>query len=202
VVQFTKQRIMNHLILLVCLPVWALGQTKAFTLPSDTLVSPQVIVLPKACELLSADSISDIFGVAKSALMILDPPVVGEEGVSSCFFKWADASTPHGGIFVQLMKNPAFDSYPDYISSFIDDKLAQGESMPGRPGKFQYTEMEAGGVRIAWCFEQSRFYWNLGRNHLCMLAFNLPSMGREEMEAKARRIISQAGRALSSAATR
>ncbi len=176
-------------IIFVLFPLMVYGQTQTFTIPSDTLISPQEIVLPKACELISTDTISQLMGVPTKDLMVLEPPVVGEQGVSSCFFKWADASTPHGGIFVQLMKNPAYDSYPDYIRSFIDDKLVQGESMPGRSGKFLYAEMEVKGLRVAWCYEQSRFYWNLGNNHLCMLAFNLPAMGKEEMESKGSRLI-------------
>jgi hypothetical protein len=152
------------------------AQQKAVTLPSDTLITPEAIQLPNACDLLLPDSVASIMGIDVRDIMVIDPPKVGEQGVSGCFYKWADESTPHAGIFIQVMKNPAFDSYPEYIENYIDDRIANGEAMPGRASKIKYTESFVNGIRVAWSAEQARLYWTLGKNHLCMLAVNRPGM--------------------------
>lgn len=162
------------LLFLLQVPGWA--QQRVVTLPSDTLMHPREIQLPRACDFLSTDSVAMLVGRSVGEIMVVEPPVVGEQGVSGCFYKWDDETTPHAGIFIQIMKNPAFDSYPGYIQFFVDEKLAAGEAMPGRGGRFIYEELYVGESRVAWSAEQARFYWTSGKNHLFMLAVNKPGL--------------------------
>lgn len=143
-------------------------------------VDPKTLNVPKACELISAAQVQDILGT-KSPVNLKESNDPNNDKTKSCFFKWDDANTANAGILIQVMTNPVFDDYPQYISTFIDTKLKEGEMMMGQDTPIKYGKFDADGKPGAYSFQQARFYWAGDNNYLFMLAFNVSTLSEGNM---------------------
>ena len=109
--------------------------------------------------------------------------------ITACFFKWDDPSTPNAGILVQIMTNPVYDEFPQYVSMYVESKLKEGEMAMGQETPFKYKKFEAAGIDGAYSFEQGRFYWAGDANYMFMLAFNVSAFDEDDMVDAAEDII-------------
>ncbi|MGB4960102.1 MAG: hypothetical protein WBO36_11555 [Saprospiraceae bacterium] len=142
--------------------------------------NPDQLKLPKACELLDVAKVQEILK-AKSAVNLKDADDPTNTSASSCFFKWDDPDTPNAGILIQIQKNPVFNEYDQYISTFVSSKITEGETTLGDAAPKKYKTFNAGGFSGAYSFEHSRFYWNIGSDYLFMLAFNVSTLSEGDM---------------------
>ncbi len=160
--------------------------------PSDAkggaTVDPKNLTVPSACSMITAAEVQDIVN-AKNAVVVKESNDPKNQQVKSCFFKWDDPSTPNAGILVQIMTNPVYDEFPQYVSMYVESKLKEGEMAMGQETPFKYKKFEAAGIDGAYSFEQGRFYWAGDANYMFMLAFNVSAFDEDDMVDAAEDII-------------
>ena len=154
------------------------------------LTAPTNLKLPAACDLLSTNYVQKIFST-KTEVSVKDASLKDPSMTQSCFFKWDDINTPHTGILVQVMKNPVYNQYPEFISDFVKLKLQDGEIIEDDDNVIKYLPFYFGGKVGAYSFQRARFYWTCGGNYLFMLAFNVSTLTEENMVATAKNLISE-----------
>lgn len=150
-------------------------------------VDPKTLTVPSAAELITAAEVEDILstGSPVSAKESNDPT---NDKNKSCFFKWDDPNTPNAGILIQVMTNPVYEDYPEYIANFVSSKIKEGEMMMGQDTPIKYSEFEVAGRPGAYSFQQARFYWAGDNNYLFMLAFNVSTLSESKMVKAAEKI--------------
>lgn len=151
--------------------------------------NPKDLFVPKACDLISAQDVQLILGLASQNVQIKSADNPGVVKVKSCFYKWEDPSTPHAGMLLQIMTNPVYDDSPEYVSDMMASKLADGETSPGAKNKAVFKETMIGKVKVIYAKENSRVYWNIGDNYLFMLAFNITNLDETKMLEMANKIV-------------
>lgn len=152
-------------------------------------VDPATLSIPNACEMISEATLQTILNISGSAVNIKESNDPGNTSAKSCFFKWDAADTPNAGILIQILTNPVYSEYPQYISNYVSSKLTEGETVLGAEKATRFNKFTAGGINGAYSFDQSRFYWNLGNNYLFMLAFNVSTLSEDKMVQVAEQIV-------------
>lgn len=152
-------------------------------------LDPKDLKIPSACELITELEVETILKTNGSKVLLKEANDPESPNVKSCFFKWEDVNTPNAGILIQAQTNGIFGEMPEYISSYVNNKLKSGETVLGDETATKFTEFTVGGIRGAYSFQQSRFYWNLGNNYLFMLAFNVSTLSEEKMVDTAKELI-------------
>lgn len=152
-------------------------------------VDPSTLSIPNACEMISEATLQSILNITGSAVNIKEANDPGNKSAKSCFFKWDAADTPNAGILIQILTNPVYSEYPQYISNYVSSKLTEGETVLGSEKPTRFNKFTAGEITGAYSFDQSRFYWNLGNNYLFMLAFNVSSLSEDKMVNVAEKIV-------------
>jgi hypothetical protein len=156
---------------------------------NSAAADPTTLTIPNACEMISESTLQTILNITGSSVNIKEANDPGNKSAKSCFFKWDSADTPNAGILVQILTNPVYSDYPQYISNYVSSKLTEGETVLGSDKATKFNKFTAGGVNGAYSFDQSRFYWNLGNNYLFMLAFNVSTLSEEKMVKVAEQIV-------------
>lgn len=151
-------------------------------------VDPKTLTVPSACQMITTGEVQKIIGTS-ATVMLKESNDPTNDKVKSCFFKWNDPSMPNAGILVQLMTNPVYDEYPQYISTYVSSKLEEGEMTMDQQAPFKYKKFNAAGHDGAYSFEQGRFYWTGDANYAFMLAFNVNSFDEDDMVDAAEEII-------------
>lgn len=148
--------------------------------------SSQNLPIPNACEMLSEEWLKSNLKLNVSDLTIKDGSGDDAKDNKSCFFRWEESSEPNAGILVQIMTNPVYDEFPEWVSSFIAAKISDGEMQLGsaEPTRFKKFNVGAEG---AYSYDLKRFYWRMDNNYLFMLAFNITST-ESDMVDKANKI--------------
>jgi hypothetical protein len=175
---------MNRLILLFIFPMVILsckndqsgpGSVTSAELSelSTTIIHPDKLTIPAACEMLTKEWIKETLGLKLSDVALKDSDDPTNKNTRSCFFRWEDPATPNAGIVIQIMTNPVYDEFDQWVSYFVNAKLTDGEVVLGNDEPYKYSKFEAGGIKGVYSFDLKRFYWNLGNNYLFMLAFNM-----------------------------
>jgi hypothetical protein len=150
-------------------------------------VDPKTLTVPSAASLITAAEVEDILDTSSpvNAKESNDPT---NDKSKSCFFKWDDPNTANAGILIQIMANPVYEDYPEYISNFVSSKLKEGEMVMGNDKPEMYKEFNASGKPGAYSFQQARFYWAGDNNYLFMLAFNVSTLSESKMVKAAEKI--------------
>lgn len=143
-------------------------------------VDPKKLTVPSACEMISVTEVQDILST-KSGVMLKESNDPNNNQVKSCFFKWEDQSMTNPGILIQVMTNPVFDDYPQYVSTYVTSKLTEGEMVMGQEAPKKYKKFDAAGRDGAYSFDQARFYWTGDNNFMFMLAFNVSNLDEDDM---------------------
>ena len=151
-------------------------------------IDPKTLTVPSACQMISPNEVKEILGTS-SNVTVKESNDPTNDKVKSCFFKWNDPSMPNAGILVQLMTNPVYDEYPQYISTYVSSKLEEGEMTMDQHQPFKYKKFDAADHDGAYSFEQGRFYWTGDANYAFMLAFNVSSLDEDDMVDAAEEII-------------
>ncbi len=157
------------------------------TVPGAAPVDPNTIKIPSACSMITEAEVQKILGTS-APVTLKEAPDPHNDKAKSCFFKWDDINTPNAGILVQVLANPVFDEYPEYIATFVSNKLKDGEMMMGQDTPIKYSEFDADGRPGAYSFQQGRFYWTANNNILFMLAFNVSTLSERNMKNAAEEI--------------
>ncbi len=150
-------------------------------------VDPANLTVPSSCALITEAQVEEILKT-KSGVSLKEANNPQDNKTKACFFKWEDDATPNVGILIQLMTNPVYEEYPEYVQNFISNKLSHGEMEMGSNQPVAYHEFNAGGKRGAYSFQQARFYWAYNNNYLFMLAFNISTMSEAKMKKAASKI--------------
>lgn len=150
-------------------------------------VDPKTLTVPNAVDMITVAEVQDILDTNSpvNAKESNDPT---NDKSKSCFFKWDDPNTPNAGILIQVMANPVFEDYPQYISTFVSSKLKEGEMVIGQDAPITYKEFDANGKPGAYSFQQARFYWAGDNDYLFMLAFNVSTLSESKMVKAAEKI--------------
>ena len=141
--------------------------------PSTTIIHPDRLTIPAACEMMTQEWIKETLGLTLSDVSMVAADDPSNKNTKSCFFRWEDPATPNAGLFIQIMTNPVYDEFDKWISHFITAKLTDGEVVLGNDEPYKYSKFETNGLNGVYSYDLKRFYWNLGNNYLFMLAFNM-----------------------------
>lgn len=159
---------------------------------TSAATDPSQLNIPDACAMISDAQLKSILSITAPAPLDIKPANdPSNTSAKSCFFKWEDLSTPNAGVLIQIMTNPVYDEYPEYISNYVSSKLTEGETVLGSDAATRYKKFSSGDVVGAYSFDQSRFYWSFGNDYLFMLAFNVSTLSEDKMLAAAKSIISE-----------
>lgn len=135
-----------------------------------------------ACSLVSATSAAEALGKTKEEIVLRNAtPRDADPAQTACFYKWTDHDLPNAGLFIQLLRNPLGDEYPNYISLMIQSKLDKGEqTIDGEPIIFkQYRGFGDAG---AYSTEGGKYFWRIGEDVVFHIAFNTLHGPEEQYE--------------------
>jgi len=134
-----------------------------------------------ACRLINAEEMAAALGKTKEEIKLSNAtPRDADPNQTACFFKWDDPDLFNAGIFIQLLKNPMGDEFPDYISQFILQKRTRGEQqMDGPPSLFKPLDWGDDG---SYDEESAKYYWRLGEEVIFSLAFNTVHTPQEQYQ--------------------
>ncbi len=152
---------------------------------------PKDLKIPSACEMIGETEIQKILNLAGAPVNIKEADDPGNMTTRSCFFKWDDANTPNAGILIQILTNPVYSEYPEYVSKFVTSKLTDGETMMGSDNPSVFKKFKSGNTVGAYSFEQGKFYWNLNNDYLFMLVYNVSTLSEEKMVKSAEAIVAE-----------
>jgi hypothetical protein len=161
---------------------------KPVTVPAK---DPKDLKIPSACEMIGEAEIQKILNIAGASVNIKEADDPGNMTTRSCFFKWDDPATPNAGILIQILTNPVYSEYPEYISKFVSSKLTDGETMMGSDKPSIFKKFKSGNTIGAYSFEQGKAYWNLNNDYLFMLAFNVSTLSEDKMLQAAEAIVAE-----------
>lgn len=125
-----------------------------------------------ACSLVSALAVGEALGRAKEEIVLRNAtPRDADPAQTACFYKWTDHDLPNAGLFIQLLRNPLGDEYPNYISLMIQSKLDKGEqTIDGEPILFK--QFRGFGDDGAYSTEGGKYFWRIGEDVVFHIAFN------------------------------
>jgi len=152
---------------------------------------PKDLTIPSACEMIGEPEIQKILNISGIYVDIKEADDPGNLTTKSCFFKWNDPNTPNAGILIQILTNPVYDEYPEYISKFVSSKLTDGETLMGNDNPSRFKKFKSGNTVGAYSFEQGKFYWNHNNDYLFMLAFNVSTLTNDQMVKSAEAIVAE-----------
>jgi len=137
--------------------------------------------LGRACRLITADEMAAALGKTKEDIKLSNAtPRDADPNQTACFYKWDDPDLFNAGIFIQLLKNPMGDDFPDYVSQFILQKRTRGEQqMDGPPSLFKPLDWGDDG---SYDVESAKYYWRLGEEVVFALAFNTVYTPKEQYQ--------------------
>lgn len=150
---------------------------------------PVNLIVPNPCDLISPLEIQKVLALVEQNVLTKAANNPGDVKVKSCFYKWDDPSTPHAGMLLQIMTNPVYNDSPEYISSMIQSKLTDGETIPGSKNKLVFKELMIGKVKVIYAKENSKVFWNIGDNYLLTLAFNITNLTESKLVDFANQIV-------------
>ena len=134
-----------------------------------------------ACHLISADEMSQALGMTPQDIKLSNAtPRDADPNQTACFYKWDDPEVVSAGIFIQLLRNPLGDDFPDYIVEFIKQKRSRGEQEANGDAIF-LKEMDWGDDG-AYSTELAKYYWRLGEEVILSIAFNTSYSEREQYQ--------------------
>ena len=138
----------------------------------DELIQRKGRVLDQACNLVPLQRIADALGVTPQEILLTDStPRDANPTQSSCFFKWTDYTLPNAGIFLQMIRNPYPDEYPDYLIQFVGSRKVNGEQ--NTEGLVdQFKGLEGFGDDGAYSISGGKYFWRLGDKVVFHIAFN------------------------------
>lgn len=152
--------------------------------------NPAGITVPSACTIVSVDWIKSNLGLMDKNVIIKDASDPTKKDYTSCFFKWENsAQEPDAGILIQVMINPVYDEFPEWVTKFISAKITDGENVMGGEAPIKYKKFNAG-VEGAYSYDMKRFYWRNDDKFLFMLAFNIMD-DENTMLDKAQKIVAE-----------
>lgn len=135
--------------------------------------NPAGLDVPSSCELISIEWLQNNLGLLGKTITIKDASDPTKKDYTSCFFKWENSATePDAGILTQVMINPVYDEFPEWVTKFISAKITDGENVMGGAAPVRYKKFNAG-IEGAYSYEMKRFYWRNDDRYLFMVAFNL-----------------------------
>ncbi|MBC7884971.1 MAG: hypothetical protein H7X99_05815 [Saprospiraceae bacterium] len=185
------------------------GKTTDQVTPADMYLKPDnspatdptKLKIPNACEMVTEAQLQAILNIT-GTVNIKEANDPGNVNAKSCFYKWDDLATPNAGILIQIMTNPVYSEFPDYVSKFVAAKLTEGETVLGSDTPSTYKKFEAGGIVGSYSFDQSRFYWSLGNDFLFMLALNVTTLDEPKMVKAAEKIIEEVNKTFATKVTK
>ena len=170
---------------------------KPVTVPAK---DPKDLKIPSACEMIGEAEIQKILSIAGASVNIKEADDPGNLTTRSCFFKWDDPATPNAGILIQILTNPVYSEYPEYISKFVSSKLTDGETVMGNDNPSIFKKFKSGNTVGAYSFEQGKAYWNLNNDYLFMLAFNVSTLKEDQLVKATEAIVAEVNKNFASKA--
>lgn len=139
-------------------------------------------IIQYTCALLSPQIIADALGKTTQELSMTNatPPAESPQQ-SACFIKYEDFDLPNAGLFVQMIRNPFPDEYPDYISKYVESYRLQGEQAVDEAPIF-FKKFEGFGDDGSYSTEAGKYYWRLGERVSFLIAFNTLHNPAEQYE--------------------
>jgi hypothetical protein len=135
--------------------------------------NPANLTVPSSCSLITIDWLKGNLGLQGKDITIKDASDPTKKDYTSCFFKWENSATePDAGILIQVMINPVYDEFPEWVTKFISAKITEGENVMDGGEPLKYKKFNAG-LEGAYSYEMKRFYWRNDDKYLYMVAFNL-----------------------------
>lgn len=125
-----------------------------------------------ACNLIPLSVVAEALGRTPQEVTRRNAtPRDADPAQTACFYKWSDFEVPNAGIFIQMLRNPLGDEYPDYMSKMIDSKKEVGEQGVGSEAMI-FKTFEGFGDDGAYSTEAAKYYWRLGEDIVFHIAFN------------------------------
>lgn len=135
--------------------------------------NPAGLTVPSSCNLVTIEWLKANLGLQDKTINIKDATDPTKKDYTSCFFKWENsASEPDAGILIQVMTNPVYDEFPEWVTKMISAKITDGENVNGDSVPIRYKKFDVG-LEGAYSYEMKRFYWRTDDRYLFMMAFNL-----------------------------
>jgi len=134
-----------------------------------------------ACRMVSVEEIAQALGMTVQDITQSNAtPSDADPNQTACFYKWDDPEVVSAGIFIQILRNPLGDEFPDYITEFIKQKRSRGEQEANGDATF-LKEMDWGDDG-AYSTELAKYYWRLGEEVILSIAFNTSFSEREQYQ--------------------
>ena len=129
-------------------------------------------IIQYACSLVSTNVVAEALGMNNDQIKQSNATPAAENPVqSACFYKWEDFDLPNSGIFIQIIRNPLGDEYPDYISKYVESYRLQGEQGVDEQPVF-FKKFEGFGDDGSYSTEAGKYFWRLGEKVSFLVAFN------------------------------
>lgn len=133
-----------------------------------------------ACSLVSAQIVAEALGRTKEEVQQRNAtPRDADPGQTACFYKWSDYTVPNAGIFIQLMRNPLGEEYPDYVSKMIEGKKEMGERGIEEEA-ILFKTFQGFGDDGAYSTEAGKYFWRIGEEVVFQIAFNTAHTPQEQ----------------------
>jgi hypothetical protein len=146
-------------------------------------VDGQGLLVPSACSFLDVEFLAKALNVSSSIIDVKDASTPDQKNSSSCFFKWSDEYLGNAGVMAQVMTNPIYDEYPEWITQFLNTKRVDGEQDYTTTNElYKYKDWKELGDDGAYCAELGKYHWRLGNDYLFLLAFNLDITPQKQKE--------------------
>jgi hypothetical protein len=134
----------------------------------------QGLLIPDACSFLDVNFVAKTLGVSPNIVDVKDATNPQQGHSKACFFKWDDEALGNAGLMVQVMTNPVYDEFPEWVSSFLTTKKVDGEQdFTTTTELYKYKDWKGLGDEGAYSEELAKYHWRLGNDYLFLLAFNL-----------------------------
>ena len=86
---------------------------------------------------------------------------------------------PNAGMFIQMIRNPFPDEYPDYISKYVASYRTEGEQGV-EMDPIYFKKFEGFGDDGSYSTEAGKYYWRLGEAVSFLIAFNTTHTPEEQ----------------------
>lgn len=139
--------------------------------------------VPDACTLITEAEVAAIIGLAEADVNLKDGSNKLTATTRSCFFRWADSSSPSAGILIQVQKNPIPEEYADWPILFIDSKIKNGEqTFDGTDVSYKFKKWDVVGDAGCYSYDAGKYHWRLGNQYVFMVAFNTSVNEKTQMK--------------------
>ncbi|MFZ1703377.1 MAG: hypothetical protein WAT79_03470 [Saprospiraceae bacterium] len=166
------------------------SKTEASKTEANMPTNPADLDIPSSCSLITIEWLKANLGLEGKDITIKDASDPTKKDYTSCFFKWVNSEyEPDAGILIQVMINPVYDEFPEWVTKFISAKITDGENTVDGSAPIRYSPFKAG-VEGAYSYAMKRFYWRNDDRYLYMLAFNIGD-SEPELVAKAEKIVTE-----------